>query len=58
MTHITKVVINVEIDNGKSVQLKCEDMELATYELEKFLVTAAKPALQKFMDVIKGGSDE
>lgn len=58
MTHITKLVINVELDNGKSVQLKCEEMELATYELEKFLVTAAEPALQKFMDVIKGGSDE
>ena len=58
MTHITKVVVSVDLDNGKSVQLKCEDMELATYELEKFLVTAAEPALQKFMDVIEGGSDE
>lgn len=58
MTHITKLVINVELDNGKSVQLKCEEMELATYELEKLFVTAAEPALQKFMDVIKGGSDE
>ena len=58
MTHITKVVVSVDLDNGKSVQLKCEDMELATYELEKFFVITAEPALQKFMDVVEGSSDE